>query len=507
MIVQNGTINTTAQIVPGVTVQIVSPRVKNLNGIPTNVIGVVGTAAFGPVNQPIIIGDMAQYERVFGPIQARDFDMGTIVATAIQQGATAFVCVRVADSDAAATGTILTNCLTLTAKHTGSQGNKIKLTIGTGSKASTWRAVVSIPGLIDEVFDNISGSANAFWVNLAAALNSGNKSRGPSALVSASAGVGTTSASAATYSLTGGADGASGIDASDLVGVDGASRTGMYALRGTNASIGVLADATTGASWTAQAAFGLAEGIYFIASGEKGDTIAEAITAKNSAGLDTYAVKLMHGDFIHWNDPVNSVTRLVSPQGFAAGRLANLSPEQSSLNKPLFGVVGTQKSSTVSGSAVCYSQAELQDLMLAGIDVIANPAPGGAYWAVRGGINASSDDSFDGDNYTRLTNYLAVTLAKALGTFEGRLATRETCEDVTASVDSFLGGLLSQGMLSRDLNGNLPFSIVCNASNNPAERVALGYLQCDVQVRYAAVVRHLIVNLEGGQGVTVTVQN
>ena len=42
-------------------------------------------------------------------------------------------------------------------------------------------------------------------------------------------------------------------------------------------------------------------------------------------------------------DQVNAAIRLVSPQGFAAGRLANLSPEQSSLNKPLYGVVGSQK--------------------------------------------------------------------------------------------------------------------------------------------------------------------
>jgi len=31
-----------------------------------------------------------------------------------------------------------------------------------------------------------------------------------------------------------------------------------------------------------------------------------------------------------------------------AGRLANLSPGQSSLNKPLYGVIGTQKSGNLS---------------------------------------------------------------------------------------------------------------------------------------------------------------
>ena len=52
----------------------------------------------------------------------------------------------------------------------------------------------------------------------------------------------------------------------------------------------------------------------------------------------------MHGDWLFWNDPVNQLVRLVSPQAFAAGRLSNLSPEQSSLNKEIAGIVGSQKS-------------------------------------------------------------------------------------------------------------------------------------------------------------------
>jgi hypothetical protein len=99
------------------------------------------------------------------------------------------------------------------------------------------------------------------------------------------------------------------------------------------------------------------------------------VTAKSGAGLDSYASKLMHGDWVWWNDQVNSLIRLVSPQGFAAGRLANLSPEQSSLNKQLYGVVGTQKSGVVgSAQQQAYSAADLQTLIQAGLDVIANPA-------------------------------------------------------------------------------------------------------------------------------------
>ncbi len=86
-IVQQGSINTTALIVPDIYVQIVPPQNLVLNGVPTDVLGVVGTASWGPVNQPTIVATMADYATNFGPVMARKYDMGTQVATAVQQGA------------------------------------------------------------------------------------------------------------------------------------------------------------------------------------------------------------------------------------------------------------------------------------------------------------------------------------------------------------------------------------------------------------------------------------
>ena len=48
------------------------------------------------------------------------------------------------------------------------------------------------------------------------------------------------------------------------------------------------------------------------------------------------------------------------------------------------------------------------------------------------------------------------------------------------------------------------FSVVCDATNNSASRVALGYLQADVKVKYLNTVRFFLVNMEGGGAVTVT---
>ena len=68
---QIGSLNTTALVVPDLYVQIVPPQTLLINGVPSNVVGVVGTAAWGPVGQPMTVGSMAQYASLFGPVMPR----------------------------------------------------------------------------------------------------------------------------------------------------------------------------------------------------------------------------------------------------------------------------------------------------------------------------------------------------------------------------------------------------------------------------------------------------
>src|SRR5271165_2073710 len=122
-IVQQGSLNTTALVVPDLYVQIVPPQNMLINGVPTNTIGVVGTAQWGPKNQPVIIGSMAQYASTFGAIQNRKYDAGTTVALAVLQGAANFRVVRVTDTtDTAASATVVTNFV-VNALYTGTLGN------------------------------------------------------------------------------------------------------------------------------------------------------------------------------------------------------------------------------------------------------------------------------------------------------------------------------------------------------------------------------------------------
>jgi uncharacterized protein len=577
-IVQQGSLNTTALVVPDLYVQIVPPQNMLINGVPTNVIGVVGTAQWGPKNQPMIIGSMAQYASTFGAIQNRTFDAGTTVALAVLQGAQNFRVVRVTDgTDANAAATIQSTCITITAAYTGTLGNSATFAISAGSRVGTYRAVVGIPGFQPEVFDNIgagpqttntstvttsttvpvastvgmsvgmiaygnglSGSptiatigvnsitlsstqtiangtvltfalgANALWVAMAAAINSGNAvTRGPSNLVTAAAGAGTAVPTLTTYGLVGGSDGVATITTALMVGTDTTPRTGMYALRGQGCSVGVLADLTDTASWTTQISFGLAEGVYMITTTAAGTVISNGTTGtvdvKALVGADSYALKVMHGDWLYWLDNVNGVLRLVSPQGFAAGRLGNLSPEQSSLNKALYGIVGSQKSGLVPAQNTTYATAELQVLGQNGIDVICNPQPAGNIWGCRFGHNSSSNASIHGDNYTRMTNYIASTIATGMGQYVGQIINNTIFRKVRGTLMNFFSNMLYAGQLG-STDGSLPFGVICDITNNPPSLTGLGYLTANVQVQYQAINEFFIVNLEGGQTVQVLKQ-
>jgi uncharacterized protein len=579
VITQQGALNVTALIVPDAYVQIVPPAINYFNGQPTNVVGIIGTAAWGPVNTPVTIGSMQAYAQQFGAIQARKYDLGTQVATAVQQGANNFRCVRVTDGTDTAAGVILglagtamptsagtgnavndvltlsngvtvkvtgvagggvtgaivqslgavtssaagltvasttgtgtgavfsltvLDQITLTSLYTGSLGNQAQVTLSTGSSYTatnpTYKLTIAMPG-VQEVFDNIGGAGAALWTNMANAVNSGISAiRGPSALVVASAGTSGAAPVLTTNTLAGGADGAATITAAVLVGQDTLPRKGMYALRTLGCSVAWLADADDSTQWANQVAFGLSEGVYMIGTGPVGDTITNAVTVKQTAGIDSPWFKLMFGDWIYWQDTVNNLLRLVSPQGFVGGLLGNLAPQNSTLNQRLSGIVGTQKTASRSNGA--YSYAELQQLIGGGLDLIANPCPGGNYFGAQSGHNSSSDPTRNTDPYTRLTDYISASLGAACGVFVGQLQTAQQQLNAKAALNAFFQSLQDAGQIGASTGGTA-YKVTLDSSNNPPARVALGYEQADIQVTYLNVVEKFLVNFQGGGSVQI----
>ncbi|CAE6838277.1 hypothetical protein [Paraburkholderia nemoris] len=343
------------------------------------------------------------------------------------------------------------------------------------------------------------------WLNLVNAVNNGQTGlRGPSQNCIATLGTSVNVPNlTATYTLSGGTDGASGVGDTTLVGADGLTRSGMYALRKAGAQVGNLIDCQTPSTWTSQLAFGLQEGIYFHSANPAGTSITNSAANLSSAGVDGYGFACLVGDWTYWQDNVNGVQRLVSPATFSSAQQASTSPEESVLNNPISGILATQRSQQNQP----YSDAEIALAATSRLEVITNPAPAGAVFACRTGRNASSNSATNGDNYTRMTNYIAFTIASAFGYVPGKVQTISLRRNVKAAMDAFFANLQTNNMIG---NVNAPtqpgWSVQLNAANNPISQVALGYMVATVMVTYLSIVRYFLVNIEGGQTVTVTPQ-
>jgi hypothetical protein len=505
----------TLSIAPGLDVVIFPPANTYINGLPTYGLGSVGVASWGPVNVPVIgMGNSAQVQAqaMFGPITNRVHDIATAADVYAGNGVQSMTFVRVSDAtDVAAAMTLMDIAATpaigahLTAKYTGIVGNSFSAAVSAGRAVGTFKLSLTRAGFVPETWDNIPGTGATFWQNLVNAVNNGIPgSSGPSQSFVATIGVGTAAPNVTTPSTaTGGTDGATGVTDTMLLGTDGLTRTGMYALRQSGVQVGNLIDCTTSSTWLAQASFGLSEGIAFHGAAPQGTTIAATGTLLSAAGVDSYAFFCKAGDFCWYQDTVNGVNRSLSPATYAAAKMAATSPEQSSLNKPIYALIGTDRSNAKS----IYSQAEKEQAVINRVDYIANPSPGGNYFSVQTGNNSSSLSSENGDNFTRMTNYIAFTINSAMGYVIGQTQTTQQRRNVRNSLNSFFNNMWkSTPQMIGDVNNPTaqPWLVVLDKSNNTDASVALGNEIAAVSVTYLSIVKRFIVNYQGGQSVKVT---
>lgn len=392
--------------------------------------------------------------------------------------------------------------LTVTALYTGTEGNKITAAMSVGTQASTYKLTINRPGYLSEVFDNISGSGATLWTNMASAVNNGQSGvRGPSQLITAAVASSTVVPNTtATYTLAGGLDGATSVTNSTLVGTDGVTRKGMYAMRGTGVQTLVLVDHTDTTAWGTMATFGANEGIFIAGQSAAGQTEAQTASSLSTAGADSPWLKTLIGDWVYWQDTYNGVQRLLGPGTFWGALRASLAPHQSTLNKPVLNLIGTQRSAT----GRVYSNAEVGQAATDRLDFIANPAPGGNYFAFQTDRNSSSDPTRNSEAYTTMTNYLALTLASAFGFVIGQPQTVDLRNQVRDSIQNFLSALWRAKMIGDPNNPSKPpFAVQINAANNPSSQVALGYMNAYVKVKYLSITRYFIISLEGGSSVAV----
>lgn len=487
--------------VPDLYLNVESPPEVNASGVATNRVGLVGIASWGPVDSPTAVGSWAAFKKLFGTVKNRTYDMATYAYIGMQLGVQHFRCVRVTDgTDVAASVAILTNCLTITSKYTGSLANSDGVTISEGTAPSSYKVVISRPGITPETFDNITGSGNALWVAIASAINNGQSSvRGASALVVATAGAGTTAPTLTSYSLSGGTDGASGVPKTNFIGDDtSGARTGMYALRGTDVALFTLCDITDVTTRTSLLAFAKSELALAVSTSAAGDTIS---TFSSAQTIDDAWIKVILGDWLYWYDPINDITRLVSPAAIYMGKKIAVGVQNTVLNKKIDLVVGTQSSY----SNTVYSSDDLELIAAARGDVICKPCPGGDYFGFRFGRNASSSQVKHQDNYTTLTNYLAKSLLTKGGKYVGRLISADERKECKTEFEYFLESLWTNGYIGYsddDTKQKTPYSVTITAGDGGS-----GKQYAAVNVRYLDVNEYFIVDLTAGASVTIASTN
>ena len=506
-IVNFGSVNMAAQGAPGLTVQIVPPSNVSIAIAPTSVLGMVGVASWGPVNQPVAVGNLTNYNSIFGSVQVRKYDMATHIDVAQKQGANNFRCVRVTDgTDVAATVTIpsgeiagksvfytnLANAINLglgvnvgasntvtfnatsgviNALYSGSVGNTVVLTVSQGSKANTARVVVNRPNIRGELFDNIpfaTGEVPVFT----------------------------------SYSLSGGTDGASGVTDATLIGTI-VPRTGMYALENQGSTVIDLVDCQTASLWTTCAQWGYGQGVLFSMAGPSGESLASASTNLESAGLDDYDIEVFLGDYLYYYDATNQVVRLVSPVAFHAGKRVSLTPNDSTLNKELYGILGSQKSGLVgSGTLTAYTSAEVLAIELARLNVIGNPSPGGSYWSCLIGHTTSSDSGIWTENYTIMTFMIAKSINGSLGKYVGLPITKSLMQSAKSALLSMFSMLETYGYIGTT-DGSPAYAVVLDTSNNSVAQTGSNVLQANTSCNYQGIVEQFFVNTQGGSTVTI----
>ncbi|WP_024517070.1 hypothetical protein [Bradyrhizobium sp. Tv2a-2] len=400
------------------------------------------------------------------------------------------------------------NALTITANQFVNSGAQS----GVGGNALTLAKTSTNITVSGATLSGGSGTWQTFWNNLANVINSGNfYSPGPSSCVVATAQTSTLPPTLSSpVTLTGGTDGASGVTDATLIGQDISPRKGMYMLRSSGCDSFTLCDLVTSSYYSAIVSFGLSENMLPIVGTVSGDTISNATATRINSGVDSPWLWLIMGDYPSFYDNYNQVTRVINPAAFGIGIAGNLSPQESPLNKQLLGVTATQRVSL----GQPYSMTELSLINTGGIDAILGPAqsPGGNYFSFASGRNVSSNNSANGVEYTRMTNWLArAAQSKAAGSFIGQLQSiqpnDQTRENAKALFDGFSAQLASpqvglgiggQGMI------DAPWKVICDSSNNPAPMQARGYLFLYWEVRYLNVVRYFVVKFMGGGNVVVT---
>ena len=141
---------------PGVYIEEIPSGVHTITGVSTSVTAFVGSAKRGSIDKAIHILSFSDYERRFGGLQT-DSEMSYAVRQFFLNGGSDAWVVRLAKNAVAATRTLQTNTLKITALDEGRTGNDIDVRVNyqTTNPASTFNLILNFTS-VDNPSDNLT---------------------------------------------------------------------------------------------------------------------------------------------------------------------------------------------------------------------------------------------------------------------------------------------------------------------------------------------------------------
>ncbi|HEY9678676.1 MAG TPA: hypothetical protein V6C76_11745 [Drouetiella sp.] len=494
-----------------------------IKGIPTSSAWVEGTASWGAMNVPTLMGGIDDLASTFGGVTADSFndpyDLPTAAqvafAQADQQNGLTVYGNRIGDGTETAaaysipdttSGTPLLG-FKLSGKYKGTLGNGIVATVAESStKTGCFNLTISHPILGAERFANIPGGEAGVFSNAAiAAINNGQGTlRAKSQIVTASSLTATNTSldpAVGQYQLQGGTDGRN-VGSSNFIGDPTLDPpTGIYTLNTLDdpPSVAWCAGLTDSEVFSDIQAQMDSLAIVGLLTVPIGTDVPTAINLAKTLGIDSPNVAYCK-DWVYWYDTTAGAQRLVDPAAFIGGRLAALAPAQSPLNKAVNQVIGTERMNADSGMKR-YTPAQIGQLSDAGFLFISNPVPGGKYWGIRTGNNTCSDLVRKVVEYARETNYLAHSFDATMGKAVGQLQSTDPADSLRQLVKLELDTFLATEKKNKQIDN---FLTVCDLTNNDPTVIATHFMTADVYVRYMSSVLYFLINLQGGTTVSIS---
>ena len=401
---------------PGVYIEELPSTVRTITGVPTSIAAFVGRAWKGPVDTPVTVSSLADYERMFGGLWTGS-SMSYAIAQFFANGGGQAIVVRVVNrTDAAGTAAARTRFAInggtkLEALHEGTWGNDLELTVDTTPNpdlpADPGRfhlTVVDSPDRKDdsakrggsgaqESYPNVSITPSSPRFILRVLAEQSKLIRVQDGLA-ANVGGAAPGGNATVTSANAGRDG-SDITTNDVKGTSGAG-TGMYALsRADLFNLLCLPPPTIGGDhdtslWSDAAAFCKQERAVVLVDAVRTWDVATAATAVVAAPFGNIAAKsnaALYFPRLRMPDPLaeNALTDF-APCGVAAGVIARTNSERGVWKAPagieasVAGVFGT----SVNGAQTTLIDADSATLNPVAVNVIRDvPGVGPVVWGAR----------------------------------------------------------------------------------------------------------------------------